>query len=295
MPQRITARPGVWIWTGTIYLKCWGGLRVQPEDLSWKLLRANFIIPSTVILRREPVIAAGLFDPNLRSCEDWDLWLRLLPTSRIIGNAECLVRYRVHGSSLSANIQGMQNAVHATIVKNFGPDDGQVENWSAVKRRAFGGVYRYFLLTSVQRRGDWGAGADYLYRALTRDASLAEDIDLFYELAMGTQSVGLRGSSEKLDLSHNAQMIIDLLDQVFTLPGNSTISYLKNKAYGTAYFALGLLAYNTGGRTQSRHYLVRALKYRPDLWRNERVPLSLIKSFFSETMIRSIKQSIGKS
>ncbi|NTU51246.1 MAG: hypothetical protein HGA94_02260, partial [Candidatus Aminicenantes bacterium] len=26
-----------------------------------------------------PVIEAGLFDPNLRSCEDWDLWLRLAP------------------------------------------------------------------------------------------------------------------------------------------------------------------------------------------------------------------------
>ncbi len=46
-------------------------------DLFWKLLRGNFIPAISVVLRRAPLIQAGLFDRNLRQVEDWDLWLRL--------------------------------------------------------------------------------------------------------------------------------------------------------------------------------------------------------------------------
>ena len=46
-------------------------------DLFWRLLRGNFIPALSVVIRREPLLAAGLFDPRLRQVEDWDLWLRL--------------------------------------------------------------------------------------------------------------------------------------------------------------------------------------------------------------------------
>lgn len=50
----------------------------MPEgDLFWKLLRGNFIPVLSVLLRREPLLEAGMFDARLREVEDWDLWLRL--------------------------------------------------------------------------------------------------------------------------------------------------------------------------------------------------------------------------
>jgi glycosyltransferase involved in cell wall biosynthesis len=36
------------------------------------LLRANFIVPSTVMMRRAAVVSAGLFDERFRRLEDWD-------------------------------------------------------------------------------------------------------------------------------------------------------------------------------------------------------------------------------
>jgi glycosyltransferase involved in cell wall biosynthesis len=132
-----------------------GGPPLPPSLIYDSLLRADFLIPSTIIFRRQVVMAAGLFDPSLRSCEDWDLWLRLLPIHVFIGTSACLVRYRLHGSSLTTNLPGMQNAVRAVMEKHFGPDDGQPQLWSREKRRAFGGVYLYHTLTSVQQLNDW--------------------------------------------------------------------------------------------------------------------------------------------
>ncbi len=46
-------------------------------DLNW-MVRGSFIDPSTVVAKKDVVIKAGLFDENLSSAEDWDLWLRML-------------------------------------------------------------------------------------------------------------------------------------------------------------------------------------------------------------------------
>ena len=60
-----------------------GGPVLPAGEIYQTLLRANFIIPSTVTFRRSVIVTAGLFDQELRSCEDWDLWLRLLPEKHV--------------------------------------------------------------------------------------------------------------------------------------------------------------------------------------------------------------------
>ncbi len=150
------------------------------ENTIKTLLKANFIIPSTVLIRRSVVVECGYFDQHnrgLHGCEDWDLWLRIAPDYELIGTDDCFVRYRIHDSSLSANIPGMQRATRAVIEKHFGPDDDQLETWSVDKRRAYGGLYRYYLLTSVQRQGEWRQARDYLRKALQFDPTLAEDLE----------------------------------------------------------------------------------------------------------------------
>lgn len=46
-------------------------------DLFWRLLRGNFIPGLSVVIRRVPLFEIGLFHPQLRQVEDWDLWLRM--------------------------------------------------------------------------------------------------------------------------------------------------------------------------------------------------------------------------
>lgn len=267
-----------------------GGPPVLPETMYETLLRANFLIPSTIVMRRSVVIAAGLFDMNLRSCEDWDLWLRLLPEHTFMGTRECLVRYRLHGGSLSANPGSMRQATLDVIKKHFGPDDGQWHTWCDNKRRAYGGVYRYHLLTLLQRQNDWQASATYLQKALQVDRTLAIDLDLFYELALGAQPSGYRGTSHQLDLAANSRALTGLLKRVFDSPSALEVQPLSRQTHGTANYALGLVAYNVGQRPLSRHFLFKALLLRPDLCGEQRVVGNLIKSFVGRQTLEWLKR-----
>lgn len=264
-----------------------GGPPVDPDQLYPKLLRANFIIPSTVTFRRKPIVDAGYFDDTLRSCEDWDLWLRLLPSALIVGSSETLVRYRIHGTSLSTNVDGMHAAAKKVIEKNFGPEDTQISSWSFEKRRAYGGVYRYYLITAIQRQNDWRMGSFHLQKALEMDPSLAVDLDMFYDLALGVQPNGYRGSDQHLDVHRTAFEIEGMLAGAFS--NDPKRSSTRRRAYGTANFALGLIAYNTGLMKYSRAFLTKALFFRPDLLLDSRVLGNITKSFLPSILIRKMK------
>lgn len=265
-----------------------------PETTYQTLVRANFLIPSTILMRRQVVVDAGLFDQALRSCEDWDLWLRLGPQRRFIGTSACLVRYRVHNSSLSANVIGMHQAAQAVIEKNFGPNDGQFQAWSRTKKRAYGGLYRYFALTLVQRQNNWAAATTFLSTALQIDETLATDLDLFYELAWGDQSVGYRGTTHNLNLAFNTAQIEQMLQTIYT---NSTAAGQGPAAAahyrrlcGTAYYALGLACYHTGHLAASRRFFLTALRQRPELGCDRRLSGNLMRSLVGAKALQWLRQ-----
>ena len=58
----------------------WGSIYpVPPPDRIRKALFNNTtFLPSSVLMRRSTFLAAGGFDPEIKFCEDWDLWLRML-------------------------------------------------------------------------------------------------------------------------------------------------------------------------------------------------------------------------
>jgi glycosyltransferase involved in cell wall biosynthesis len=41
------------------------------------ILQGNFMLSPSVIVRREAILKAGLFDETLPSCQDWDMWTRI--------------------------------------------------------------------------------------------------------------------------------------------------------------------------------------------------------------------------
>lgn len=272
-----------------------GGPPLLPEVLYNTLLRANFIIPSTILMRRSIVIQAGLFDQGLRSCEDWDLWLRLLPTHKIIGINDILVCYRIHGSSLSTNPAGMQRATRLVVEKHFGADDGNPETWSPDKRRAYGGMYRYHTITSILRQGDWKGGAQYLIEAFKIDPSLSKDLGLYYDLALGTQPPGYRATNEKLTFNDNIKRVNSLLDVVFHKSLGINNENLRRKAYGTANYAMGLLAYNLDQRKLCRRLFLSAIVFRPELFINQQLVGNLIKSNLSRSSIEQFKKLVRKT
>lgn len=267
-----------------------GGPPADPAQLYWKLLRADFIIPSTVIFRGKPIMDAGAFDSSLRQCEDWDLWFRLLPTQKVVGSSSCLVRYRVHGGSLSTDVEGMITVTRRIVEKKFGSEDGAASSWTPEKQRAYGGVYRYQCIMLVQRQNDWEACLPSMVKALQTDPSLALDLDFFYELALGTQPVGYRGASELQGFNRNAAHLQRLM-----LRASESLSdpAIRKQALGTTYFALGLVSYNWGIRSTFRDYFRKALRYRPDLMLNASLVARYFKSFVRKNWMMQLKDTVG--
>jgi glycosyltransferase involved in cell wall biosynthesis len=68
------------------------------------LVQETCVVMVSVLARRSALERAGLFDDNLRSCEDFDMWLRTIKSGgRIIYHPQVLVRYRRRPGSLSSD------------------------------------------------------------------------------------------------------------------------------------------------------------------------------------------------
>ena len=62
------------------------------------------VFPSAIVMHRESLLEAGLFDPTKRCCEDLDLFLRFTYEHPIECVAEPLVERRANWDGLSANV-----------------------------------------------------------------------------------------------------------------------------------------------------------------------------------------------
>ncbi len=99
-------------------LETWnrGGKRVNPRQKHIKQsgniflpsLELCLISPSAVVIRRELFEEFGLFDEQLKACEDYDLWLRITAFEKVgLIDREHMIRYGGHEDQLSGLFWGM--------------------------------------------------------------------------------------------------------------------------------------------------------------------------------------------
>jgi glycosyltransferase involved in cell wall biosynthesis len=81
--------------------------QITSGNLFEALCKRNFLCVPTVILQREAMKYAGGFEENLRSLEDWVCWAKISRKYPFHYVDEALVQYRIHGTGLSSNPQGM--------------------------------------------------------------------------------------------------------------------------------------------------------------------------------------------
>src|SRR3954471_19707847 len=78
---------GFRVWTRPVAI----GVPPASDRMARALLESFGLCTSTVIARREALLAAGGFAEDLERCEDWDLWLRLADRHELGGVPEILV------------------------------------------------------------------------------------------------------------------------------------------------------------------------------------------------------------
>ncbi len=93
-------------------------LPLSTGKVGGKLLFDNFITCPTAIFRRTCLEATGLFDENLTTGEDYDLWLRISSKYQVGSIAQRLAKYRVRKGQMSSNQTKMiSNAIR--IMRRF--------------------------------------------------------------------------------------------------------------------------------------------------------------------------------
>lgn len=89
----------------------------QPSKAA-RLIRSTGWPVHAALIQRSALLAAGCFDPTLKSCEDFDLWLRLAITRPIARVPEVLAFYRFHPGQMSRN-QARIALTHYRVQKSF--------------------------------------------------------------------------------------------------------------------------------------------------------------------------------
>ena len=94
------------------------GEETRVVDCVRKLVRANFIPTSSVVVRRQALVHTGGFDEQYRKAEDWDMWLRIALHFPVIYSPKLLVLKRVHDVNVSHDAEGM-NVAAVQVLEKF--------------------------------------------------------------------------------------------------------------------------------------------------------------------------------
>jgi glycosyltransferase involved in cell wall biosynthesis len=97
--------------------------KVMPSNAEghiWKqLAERNVIACPSVVVRRCCFETVGVFDRNLRSLEDWDMWIRIASQYPFAVIKEPLAYYRQLSGSMSKNCQVMEESFRTVIERIF--------------------------------------------------------------------------------------------------------------------------------------------------------------------------------
>jgi glycosyltransferase involved in cell wall biosynthesis len=149
------------------------------------LLRGNMLTASSTMVRRTVFEGVGGFveDPRIRECEDWDLWIRVTERHRVAASREPLVKYRLHGSSLSRNFARMNQTRLLVVARGLALERGKALP-DATKRRIWAETYRTNAWDAARSRARMPAAGAYM-RAIAHDPSYWPAYGGMLRLALG--------------------------------------------------------------------------------------------------------------
>jgi glycosyltransferase involved in cell wall biosynthesis len=161
---------------GLVFTNCWytDGRRILPLTRTaqrraaegWvfrALLAENFVMTTTVMVRRECLERVGMFDESLPVSEDYDLWMRIARHYRFAFVSEALGRYRLHAGGTFLNLEkryAARRRILEKLIAGIGDDPAYA---AALEQFRFSTEYR--IATWMFGREDFDAARAAFLRA----------------------------------------------------------------------------------------------------------------------------------
>lgn len=128
-----------------------------------QLCVVNFVLTSSVVVRRSALEALGGFDESLSHAEDVDLWIRLSRGGLATGTARRLVHYRGRETGLSAQTEKRNRGAVTTFSRLAADPTLEPGLRRAARRRV--SRHHYRLALAELRAGRPGAARPHLLQA----------------------------------------------------------------------------------------------------------------------------------
>jgi glycosyltransferase involved in cell wall biosynthesis len=236
------------------------GKVVTAEHLFSTMLKGNFLTPVCMFAYKYCYEETGGFDRAFQGVADWDMWLRISKSFTVIATEQVLARYRVTPYSMSTDIESMLEDRLNVLAKHVGTKPSARSSLSNEELESYSRVYLRAAVEYLQT-GDQGQAYKCFYQALHLYPPLVEQLDIFYELAWGCTPRGYRGDFSALDLTHNAQVLVSMLDEMFSnkqLPFE--LKQYRKRSYANAYLVLSQLSYGKGEYQKARKHWLRGVR-----------------------------------
>lgn len=168
------------------------------------LVRQECTVMTCVTAHMSAIKAAGMFDEDLRRCEDFDLWVRIVKNGgRIIYHRRVLALYRRHAGSLSSNRRPMIRSLLAVFEKcertlNLTPAEREILNEQVELNRA---MLRLFEGKQALRLGGASDALNYFKQANERLHSPKLVLVMFLLRHMPRFAIWTFGQRERLMMS----------------------------------------------------------------------------------------------
>tara|TARA_Y100001970_G_scaffold80605_1_gene102350 strand:+ start:12351 stop:13331 length:981 start_codon:yes stop_codon:yes gene_type:complete len=92
--------------------------KTNPDILKWQLLFRCPLYQPTMLLKKSMVLKSGNYN-NLRTAQDYDLWLRLIQLGDIKIIDKPLVNYRISGNTVSDHNRFRWNEINRDLYKKY--------------------------------------------------------------------------------------------------------------------------------------------------------------------------------
>ncbi len=105
------------------------------------LLVGDFIYNgSNTLIRKQAIESTGEFDPTLKSCEDWDYWLRLAARWHFVVVPKHQILYRRSTGAMSSKVEVMKQACLIVLEKAYRAAPLELQY---LKNRSFTSFHKY--------------------------------------------------------------------------------------------------------------------------------------------------------